>query len=402
VGPDDEAAIGFVLALGRALHRYGTPAHRLEQGLKTCCDRLGLEAEVFSTPTAIIMSFGRPTELKTRMMRVDAGELDMGKLELIDQLAEDVSAHRLSPADGVIRLAEIAKAPSQFDRPTGTLMGGVTAASLAVFFGGGLEDVAAAGAIGLVLGLLAQYLARSIDQARVLELVAAAFAAFAASVGSAFWPAIDPSLVTVAALIILLPGMSLTVAMTELATRNLMSGTARLVAAMIVLLELVVGVALGEQVAHMLVHVQGNAPIPLPEWTRWLALATSSIGVAVVVQAAWKQLGWIVAACVIGYVGSRSGTAWLGSQMGVVVGAFALGVVSNIYARWKDRPAQVVQVPAVFLLVPGSLGFRGMSSLLDKNTLSGVETLFAMFVVAMAIACGLLVASAVVPPKRSL
>jgi len=398
----DESAIGFVLALGRALHRYGTPAHRLEQGLRNCCDRLGLEAELFTTPTTIIMSFGRPTELKTRMMRVDAGELDMGKLARVDQLAEDVAAHRMSPADGVIELENIHKAAPQFNRPVGTLMGGVTAASLAVFFGGNLEDVAASGAIGLVLGLLAQYLARSIDQARVLELVAAAFAAFAASVGSAFWPAVDPSLVTVAALIPLLPGMSLTVAMTELATRNLMSGTARLVAAIIVLLELVIGVGLGEQLAHAVVHVQGNAPVPLPEWTRWVALATSSLGVAVVVQAAAKQILWIVAACVVGYVGSRTGTVWLGSQMGVVVGAFALGVVSNVYARYLDRPAQVVQVPAVFLLVPGSLGFKGMTSLLDRHTLSGVETLFAMFVVAMAIASGLLVASAVVPPKRSL
>ncbi|MEO8842842.1 MAG: threonine/serine exporter family protein [Kofleriaceae bacterium] len=398
----DESAIGFVLALGRALHRYGTPAHRLEQGLRNCCERLGLEAELFSTPTTIIMSFGRPTELKTRMMRAEAGELDMGKLALVDQLAEDVAAHRLSPADGVIELDRIIEARSQFNRPIGTLMGGITAAALSVFFGGGIEDVAAAGAIGLVLGLLMQYLARSIDQARVLELVAAAFAAFAASVGAAVWPAIDPSLVTVAALVILLPGTSLTVAMTELATRNLMSGTARLVAAIIVLLELVVGVALGEQLAHALVHVPPNTPISLPEWTRWVALIVSSFGVAVVVQARWKQIGWIVGACFVGYIGSRSGTAWLGSQMGVFVGGFALGVVSNLYARFLDRPALVVQVPAMFLLVPGSLGFRGMSSMLDRHTMSGVETLFAMFVVAMAIASGLLISAAVVPPRRSL
>ncbi len=348
------------------------------------------------------MSFGRPTELKTRMMRVEAGELDMGKLALVDQLAEDVAAHRLSPADGVIELEKIVVSASQFNRPVGTLMGGVTAASLAVFFGGGIEDVAAAGAIGLVLGFLTQYLARSIDQARVLELVSAAFAAFAASVGSHFWPAIDPSLVTVAALIILLPGMSLTIAMSELATRQLISGTARLVAAVIVLLELVVGVALGEQLAHAIVHVRGNAPVPLPEWAQWVALGVASFGVAVVVQAKWKQIGWIIVACVTGYVGSRLGTIWLGNQMGVLVGAFALGVLSNLYARYLNRPAQVLQVPAVFLLVPGSLGFRGMTSLLDKDTMSGVETLFAMFVVALAIACGLLVASAVVSPKRSL
>ena len=205
-----------------------------------------------------------------------------------------------------------------------------------------------------------------------------------------------------ASLIILLPGMSLTVAMTELATRNLIAGTARLVSAVIVLLELVVGVALGEQLANVFVHVTAIEPAPLPEWTRWVALIASSLGVAVLVQAQPRAFGWIVGACVVGYVGSRYGTAWLGPQMGVLVGAFALGVLSNLYARYLDRPAQVVQVPAVFLLVPGSMGFRGMTSLLDKNTLSGVDTLFAMFVVAIAIVAGLLVSNAVIPPRRSL
>lgn len=398
----DESAIGFVLALGRALHRYGTPAHRLEQGLRNCCDRLGLEAELFTTPTTIIMSFGRPTELKTRMMRVDAGELDMGKLALVDALAEQVAAKRLSPADGVVQLNEIIAAPSQWNRPTGTLMGGISAASFAVFFGGGIADVIMSGAVGLSIGLLAQYLARSIDQARVLELVAAFFAAFVSGLVSSMWHAVDPAIVTVASLIIMLPGLGLTIAMTELATRNPISGTARLVAAIIVLLELVVGVALGEKLAARFVDIAINAPMALPEWTRWVALVVASIGVSVVVQASVKQLGWILAACAVGYIGSRSGAEWIGPQMGVLVGAFALGVMSNIYARVMDRPAQVVQVPAVFLLVPGSMGFHGMTSLLDKDTLSGVETLFAMFVVALAIACGLLVASAAVPPKRSL
>jgi uncharacterized membrane protein YjjB (DUF3815 family) len=164
----------------------------------------------------------------------------------------------------------------------------------------------------------------------------------------------------------------------------------------------VIGVALGERLAGALVHVPPSIATPLPEWVQWVALATSSVGIAIVVQARRRQIGWIVAACVVAYVGSRAGTAWLGDQTGVLVGAFALGVLSNLYARVLGRPAQVVQVPAVFLLVPGSLGFRGMSSLFDRDTLSGVETLFAMFVVAIAIVAGLLVANAVVPPRRSL
>jgi uncharacterized membrane protein YjjB (DUF3815 family) len=243
---------------------------------------------------------------------------------------------------------------------------------------------------------------RSTDQARVFELVGAAFAAFAAAVTSSVTTMITPSLVTLAALIVLLPGLSLTVAMNELATRNLIAGTARLMSAVIVLLELVMGVALGDRIAHALVEVHQATPIALPEWANWVALGASSLSVAVIVQAQVRAFGWIVAGCVVGYLGTRLGTLWLDSQLGVLVGAFALGVLANVYARLLDRPAQVVSVPAMLLLVPGGMGFRGMASLLDRDTLTGVDTLFAMLIVAMAIAAGLLVATALVSPQRSL
>ena len=398
----DKDAIAFVLALGKALHRYGTPADRLERALEVCCERLGLDAEVFIAPTALIMSFGDPSELRSRMMRLDAADLDLGKLALVDQIGDAVAEHRLPPDQGVARLEAIIAAPPRFGHGLSTLMHGVTAGALAVFFGGGLPDVAIAGGIGLSLGLLAQYAKRSTDQARVFELVGSALAAFIAGVMSAMWHAVTPSIVTVASLIVLLPGLSLTVAMTELATRHLIAGTARLMSAVIVLLELVVGVALGERLAAALVHVHQAMPVPLPEWAQWIALVASSIGVAIIVQALPRAFGWILAASVIGYVGNRLGTQWLGNELGAMVGAFALGVLGNVYARLLKRPAQVVLVPAVLLLVPGSMGFRGMASLLDRDTLTGVETVFAMFIVAIAIVAGLLISNAVVAPRRSL
>jgi uncharacterized membrane protein YjjP (DUF1212 family) len=399
----DEAAIDFVLTLGRALHRFGTPADRLEQALSEACKRLDLVAEVFTTPTTIIMSFGEPKELRTRLMRVEGGELDMDKLALIDELADLVAEHALAPGEGSDRLQKILAAPPQFGRALSTLGHGMTAGSLAVFFGGGLADVAVAAAIGLTLGVLAQYVRRSTDQARVFELVGAAIAAFVAAGVGALWHAVTPPLVTLAALIVLLPGLSLTVAMTELATRNLISGTARLMSAVIVLLELVVGVALGERAAHALAHpAHVIDAAPLPAWSHWPALAAGSLGVAIIVQAQPRAFGWILGAGVTGYLGSRIGTAWLGDELGVLVGAFALGVLGNLYARLLARPAQVVLVPAVLLLVPGSMGFRGMSSLLGGETVSGVETVFAMFVVAFAIVAGLLIANALVSARRSL
>ncbi len=399
---DPQTAIGFVLALGRALHRYGTPADRLEDSLGRVCAKLELEAELFTTPTAIIMSFGKPTELRSRLMRVEGGELDMGKLAQVDALVDDVLEKEVPLDAATQKLDDIIAGRSRFGRGLSTFASGMTSAALAVFFGGGIYDVLLAAAIGNTLGLLATLMKRSTDQARVFELVGAAFAAFAAEVVSSMTDVINPSLVTLASLIILLPGLSLTVAMTELATRNLIAGTARLMSAVIVLLELVMGVALGGRLARALVDVHQAIGAPLPEWASWVALVVSAFGVAVVVQAQVRAFGWILGGCFVGSVGTRLGTLWLDSQLGVLVGAFALGVLANLYARLLDRPAQVVSVPAMLLLVPGGMGFRGMSSMLDRDTLTGVDTLFAMLIVAMAIAGGLLVATALVSPRRSL
>ncbi|MBA2542154.1 MAG: threonine/serine exporter family protein [Deltaproteobacteria bacterium] len=394
-------SIAFVLALGRALHKYGTPAHRLEEALRVCCQRLDLEAEIFTTPTAIIMSFGDPHELRTRMMRVEGGELDMDKLEQVDDLADEVAAQRMTAAEGIVRLEQILAAPRVYGRAVTVVVNGLTSGTLAVFFGGSLVDVAVASLIGVMLGLLEQVAARSTDQTRVFELIGAAFVALSANALSPF-VAISPTLVTLAALVVLLPGMSLTVAMTELATRNLIAGTARLMSAVIVLLQLVVGVALGERIANALVTVETTSPASLPSWAQWVALIASALGMAIIVQAQQRAFVWILAASVVGYLGTGLGTEWLDERMGVLVGAFAVGVMGNIFARLMERPAQVVHVPAVLLLVPGSMGFRGVAALLGRDTLTGVGTVFEMFVVAIAIVAGLLVANAVVSPRRSL
>jgi uncharacterized membrane protein YjjP (DUF1212 family) len=186
-----DAAIAFVLALGRALHRYGTPAHRLEEALRNCCSRLGLQAEIFTTPTTIIMSFGDPTELRTRMMRVESGEVDLWKLSRVDRIADEVASRKISAADGLVQLDAVVAAPPRWGRVLSTLAYATCTGTFAMFFGGGLPDVAVAGAIGVLVGVLAQVAQRSTDQARVFELVGAAVAAFTAGCASAAWHAVS-------------------------------------------------------------------------------------------------------------------------------------------------------------------------------------------------------------------
>src|SRR5262249_61464136 len=121
---------------------------------------------------------------------------------------------------------------------------------------------------------------------------------------------------------------------------------ARLMSAVIVLLELVVGVALGEQLAKALVTVHNVQPIPLPEWTKWPALACASIGVAIIVQARPKQIGWIFTGCIVGYLGSYLGTMWLRPPFRVLLGAPCARVVAGLYSPPPHPPAPGPPSPA--------------------------------------------------------
>src|SRR5260221_14479899 len=84
----------FVLTLGRALHAYGTPSHRLEDTLNRVCAQLGLEGQFFTQPTSIFAAFGPQDRQHTFMLRVEPGG---GQLDRLSQ-GQDVGAAGLSGA----------------------------------------------------------------------------------------------------------------------------------------------------------------------------------------------------------------------------------------------------------------------------------------------------------------
>ena len=79
-----------------------------------------------------------------------------------------------------------------------------------------------------------------------------------------------------------------------------------------------------------------------------------------------------------------------------------MGLVTNLLAWMRNRPAVITLVPAIMLLVPGSIGFRSMESLLARDVLAGVDTAFSMLMVAVALVAGLLFANALVQPRKVL
>jgi len=259
-------------------------------------------------------------------------------------------------------------------------------------------EVGVALLIGALVGLLSMGAGRFRTAARLFEPVAALIAAFVATLAAAWLPGLSFRLATLAGVIILIPGLTLTVAMSELSTKHLVSGTARLAGAVTLYLTITFGAAVGNHFAGRLVGpMLGGDPVLLPEWTLAAALLVSPLAFVILFRAHARDAAWIVIAGFLGFAGANLGAAELGPELGVFVGAFAVGAAGNLYGRILKRPAQVLVVPGILMLVPGSVGFRSLTSLMDREVMLGVETAFTAVLMAVSLAAGLLVANALLP-----
>lgn len=395
---DDAQA--FLTGAAEALHRFGTAAHSLEAALLHTAGALGVQVAVFATPTSIMLGFGPPGDQRITLLRVSPSPADLGKLADVDALLGDVAAGRRTPAEGLIRLGRIDARRRRYPPVAVALAGALSSAGAAVLFGGGAGDVVAGGLLGLVMTLLEMTAERSPALSRALLSISAFVATAGARLAPAWWPDVHPPVVALSAIVVMLPGLTFTTAMMELATANLASGMARLAGAGVTLVSLMLGVALAQALVPLVPSLT-DGPSLAAAWMP-LVLLVTPICIGVLLRVRRKDLPIALLASVVAWAGSYQGVSTLGVQVGAGAGAFALAAFANGYARLFDRPATVPLVAGSILLVPGSLGYRSLTALLAGDVLVGVEQAFQMAMVASALAAGMLFGAAIVPTRRPL
>lgn len=393
--------IGLILRLGRALHTYGYPAPFLETALAQIADRFGIESQFFSTPTSLFCAFGPLERQRTYLLRVEPGDVNLGKLARLQETIDATLAGTLDAARAAERVEETVAAPALYGAAVTVGAIGLAAAGAAIFSGGGLREVAVAGLLGLTTGACGELARRERWPPGIFQAAAGALVACLAGLATHVVGPLSLYTVTLAGLIVLLPGFTLTVALVELATRHLASGTARLMGALTTFLTLGFGVAAGS----LLASLAGGAPVtapptPPPAWTEWLAFVIAPLSFTWLLRAAARDAPWIVGIGFVAVESGRLGSNLAGPELGMFVGALAVSFGSALYLRFLRRPAEILLVPGIFLLVPGSIGFKSIEQLLGKNVVVGVETAFRMVFVAVALMAGMLIGNALAPRRR--
>ncbi len=409
---DYEARTDFVTELASRLHAYGTTAQRLEAAVEGVANRLGLDCEIWSNPTGMILSYADPVRGQqngiTRVIRLDPGEQNLARLAATDQITEDVLAGKLELADGLRAMRALDRPERLRSRLLAMLSFGLSAGAVAGLLGANAAGVATAGLIGLVTGVLAVSAAQRPRLNEALEAIAALVATLLVAAVATFVAPVPVKTIIVASLIVLMPGLMLTNAVSELSARHLVSGTARFAGAMMILLKLTFGTVAGMQIVRLLGWQPQEAVAMAPVLPVELAaLAVSAFAFAVLFQAARRDYPLVMASVLLGYGLTRLGGEVLGlASESFAGGAFFAGMgvaaISNAYGRWFNRPGALIRVPGIILLVPGSVGFRSLNFVMERDVFLGLDTTFALVSALVALVAGLLFGNLLVPSRRNI
>ncbi|MGA9343148.1 MAG: threonine/serine exporter family protein [Rhodanobacteraceae bacterium] len=404
-----EARIHFVVDLATRLHEYGTAAPRLEDLINLIGARLGLGCNVLATPTSIVMSFtdhAREDAMPefTQVVRISPGEVNLKKLCQVDAVAARVVAGTIEIAEARRLLREIGAARSpRIMRLFMAASYGVSSASIAVILHTAWAGVATSAVIGGMIGIVSLVARRRPHVAAASEAISALLATTIATLVAVWVVPVAVRSVVISSLIVLLPGMALTTAVREMSSQHLISGTARMAGAVATLLKLAFGTVAAAQLCSLFGLVPEGIPgASVPSWIEWLAVLAAACSFAVLFRSPGRFYPVVIGAVVLSYVCTQIGGAHVSPPFGVFLGGLVIGAASNGFARACELPGALVREPGIILLVPGSVGFRTLNFVFERDVMLSLDTAVTLITLLVAIVAGLLFGDLLVPPRRSL
>jgi uncharacterized membrane protein YjjP (DUF1212 family) len=355
-------------------------------------------AEVSVTPTLIEVWLGPLPSQRSHSLRVRPTPVDLDAIARLDDLVQDVVDGRLDDEGALTRLAEIERDPLHRPWPIVLAAYAIAGVALTPVLGGGWPEAGGAAVVGLVVGAIALSTRRTARTEPMVAPLAAVAASFSAGALVELGLEASADVVTLAALVTLLPGMTLTIAMRDLSTEHLQSGVANTASALVQLFGLAFGVAVGRSVASSWFgDVGGPAPEAASLGIELGAALVAALAFTVILQARWRDAPVMAAATCLALGANELGAEIFGDEAAVFVAALAVGLAGGLIGMLFRRSALVFVVPGVLMLVPGSAGFNSVLQLLTDQTVSGITAAFDTFVTAMSIAYGLMVSTVLLP-----
>ncbi|KAJ2078235.1 pheromone-regulated protein prm10 [Coemansia sp. RSA 988] len=407
----------FLLVASRALMAFGAPLHRLEANLIAIALNLDVQATFAVLPGIILITFGdedtRSSE--TYVVRIVSG-YDMHRLGRTNRTIRRVLKSRISIGQGVKNIERILATPPIYS--WWMMIIDYVLCSFFIcpmFWNGSWQDAGMSGMLGLLVGLLQLLAGRFNNYANLFEVSSAFLVSFIAAL---LQNHVCFATVSFAGIVMLLPGLALTTSIIEMASRNMISGTVRLIFALCRCFMLGYGISVGSMLGSRVLGLDSSVALlqgqvdastqvgncregPNKFWW-FLLLPVLSLCFNVSISAHWRQWPFMLfSGCLAYTVSYFTSLSEALSPLSPAIASFAMGLFANILASFYNHRSAVEPIlGGVVLLVPGSLGLKTVLTFITSSGTSSGSFLYNIFSTSLSIAVGLFLSGMVVFPNR--
>lgn len=386
---DALSILGMLEGLGLAMIETGGATNDVEDTLREVARVYRLQdLRTVVLPTYVMLqSTTAGGEVRIESARPGGGRLD--QTGAVETLIGRALRMEVTPAEAMAQVARIRTAKPRFG-PFVSLIGHVI---LTVGFGMVINPTLQAiwiyAGLGFGVGLLVLLSRRFAGLASTVPVIAAFGVTLATTLLLMNMVGDEPLRIIAPPLVSFLPGLTLTIAAIELTNNQVIAGASRLVFGASQLLLLTFGVFAATTLVG---SMPAAAPQPLlGPWAGLLGVALVAVGFTLFMSAPKGALLWIFLSLAVTYGAQALGAVALGAGLSGFIGAVVVAPFTRLASHFRTSPpASVMSLACFWLLVPGALGFIGLSGVAQGGT-AGIQTLATAGISVLSIALGAIV-----------
>lgn len=252
--PKEEAILELAQRAGHILLENGAEIFRVEETMERICRYYGVQSEsAFVMSNAIFMTAGSERESSfAKVQEILVGRSNLAKVTAVNQLSREIAQGRYSVEEARRILEEIQAMPEK-RKSVRILASGICSGAFCCLLGGSMTDGLFAFAAGLVLYLYILQIAGP-HLSRIVGTIGGSVLVtlFCGAAYLCFRPALHLNAMIIGAIMPLVPGVAFTNAIRDVADEDYLSGSVRMLDALLVFFSIAIGVGFGISLMGMI------------------------------------------------------------------------------------------------------------------------------------------------------
>ncbi|KNZ44806.1 uncharacterized protein VP01_87g9 [Puccinia sorghi] len=407
----------FILQLARALMMFGGPSHRLESQVLATARVLEIDLQVVLIYSICIFSFqDSATHTSETKFIKQSPNVDLGKLTDLATLHWEVVHDKIGVQEASQEISRLMRAPPEYSSWQTIVIGGLCSAFIGpAAFSSSFLDVLISAPLGAGLVAAQLFVASKSDVlSQIFEIVVTGFTSFvAAALASTGY--FCYSAVIASSIVLILPGWLVCCAALELQSRSIVSGSVRLIWAVIYALGAEVWTLCSGKAVQ--VAVQGTCEMShsqdrwyhmtIPLWSTFIVVPGYALFLAMRQQARLnsKEIWVMVILASGGYTANHFASRAFTNRPDIssAMGSFVVGFLANIYGRLFQGTSFIVALVPILFQLPSGLGNGGLlyfanTSDSSHSFTSGFQVGQQLLEVSLGLVIGLFLATVLVYP----